>query len=141
MGPGHLPGDGYVAVFDLPFGEKTCSENQSSTGSAAQMEVYGSRTASEGYVRLRALGLPQGLAGLFLGSKAAGFVPSPGGSQGNLCLGGPIARFSQGGQYGTPMPDGSFELSRDTGHFQFWYRFRNAGQTTNFSSAIEVAFE
>jgi hypothetical protein len=157
MAPGHLPGDGYVAVFDLPMGDEICSGVANSTGVAAWIEVLGSKAASEGFVRLRAGGLPSGLAGLFLGAKATGFVANPGGSQGNLCLGGSIARFNRGGQYGAPGANGTFELELNTQHlpfspgvpilageswtFQFWYRDLNAGQNTNFSSAVEVLFE
>ncbi len=157
MAPGHTPGDGYVAVFDLPMGERICSGVPNSTGFPAWIEVLGSKTASEGFVRLRAIGLPSGLAGLFLGAKATGFVANPGGSQGNLCLGGAIARFNQGGQYGTPGANGTFELALDTQNvpfspgvpilageswtFQFWYRDLNASQTTNLSSAVEVLFQ
>ena len=148
--------EGAAFAYDLPLGQVQCDGALNSTGEPARLEVLGSRKAQAGHVRLKAMGLPPGLAGVFLGSQSSGFQSNPAGS-GNLCLGGAIARFSQAGQYGVASADGSYELSVDTQdipfapgvpilagqtwHFQMWYRDLNPMPTTNLTSAVEVQFE
>ncbi len=47
--------------------------------------------------------LPTNQSGYFLASQTQGFVMQPGGSVGNLCLGGTIGRFVQQVQNSGPM--------------------------------------
>ncbi len=155
--PGTFPGHGTALFFDLPMGEVICAGVSNSTGSSAELEIVGSKVASEGYLLFRAKHLPLGRAGVFLGSQVSGFTPNPGGSSGNLCLGGAFMIFNKGGQYGIPNAAGEFELQVDTASipfnpgapilagqswtFQMWYRDHNPGSTTNFSPAVEVTFQ
>ncbi|MDA1267312.1 MAG: hypothetical protein O2816_19700, partial [Planctomycetota bacterium] len=78
----------------------------------------------------------------------------PGGSQGNLCLGGQIARYSQ--QAASTGNLGQLELSVDlfamptspssavqpgeTWYFQTWFRDKNPQTTSNFTEAVSVTF-
>ena len=43
---------------------------------------------------LSATSLPAQSAGYFVGSMTQAFVPNPGGSVGNLCIAGDVARFA-----------------------------------------------
>ena len=146
-----------AAIFDLPMGESVCPGVVNSTGASAKLEVLGSAVAEEGYLRLRASHLPVGLAGVFLGARSSGLIPNPGGSHGNLCLGGAVARFNRTGQYGVSGLNGEYELQVDASNipfgpgvsilagqtwtFQLWYRDMDPLQTTNFSDAVEVVFD
>jgi hypothetical protein len=84
---------------------------------------------------------------------------NPGGSQGNLCLGGSIGRYvgpgqiQQSGSTGTvslaidlaqhPTPTGLVGvLPGETWNFQCWYRDAVGGMaTSNFSDGYEVTFQ
>ena len=55
----------------------------------------GSAVVAANSLALTADSLPLNAFGFFLVSQTQGTVPNPGGSQGNLCLGGQIARFSK----------------------------------------------
>lgn len=86
-----------------------------------------------------------------LTSQTPGFVHAPG-SDGNLCLGGQIARFTQ--QIANSGAAGSVELlvpttaiplnppvtaqPGDTWYFQVWFR---DGMSSNFTDGLEVVFE
>lgn len=153
--PGHFA-RGSASVFELPLGTIVCPGTVNSTGSGAELEIVGTRHADVNLLRLRARDLPAGTAGFFLGASASGFVQGPGGSQGNLCLGGTLYRFNHAGQWGVSGTTGMNELELDTEGvfggfgpvisageswtFQHWYRDLNPGQTSNFSSAVEVLF-
>jgi len=76
-----------------PIGTNYCGPaNLNSSGQSAVITAFGSTTASDNLLALTASLLPQNVLGYFLNSDVQGFVPSPGGSQGNLCLGGGIGR-------------------------------------------------
>ena len=82
----------------------------------------------------------------------------PGGSQGNLCLGGAIGRYVGPGQIknsgaagtfdlvldlaSTPTPTGLVQvLPGDTWNFTAWYRDAVSGvATSNFTDAVSVTF-
>ena len=93
-----------------------------------------------------------GKPGYFLRSSAQAFVPLFGGSQGDMCLGAPILRFSgnvlvsdAAGNVGvhadlTNLPQGAVVLPGDVWSFQLWYRDNNPQQTSNTSDAICVEF-
>ena len=149
-----MPWAGASLVYHLPFGDTTCDGVVNSTGSMATIEALGSREAVEGHLTLRMGSLPSGNAGFLLGSQAPGLIRNPGGSLGNLCLSGNLARFNQ--QIAFPDADGVAEVHVDmtqiphtpvaaiqagqTWHFQYWYRDSVGGPTSNFSSAVGVTF-
>jgi hypothetical protein len=104
---------------------------------------------------LKAFQLPADEFGYFLASATQGFVANPGGSQGNLCLGGSIGRFLGPGQVLDSGPYRSVSLEVDLGavptangpvqvqagetwNFQFWHR---DGPANNFTDAIAVTFQ
>ncbi|MEZ5973848.1 MAG: hypothetical protein R3E96_03085 [Planctomycetota bacterium] len=81
--------------------------------------------------------MPNGQFGFFLMGQTQGFVANPGGSLGNLCLGGSIGRLNQiilnsgaAGLVSTPvdliqMPTPSTPgrvIGGQTWNFQCWYR-------------------
>ncbi|MEZ6004739.1 MAG: hypothetical protein R3F17_14265 [Planctomycetota bacterium] len=131
-----------------------------SSGQSGHMRVEGSRYLAVGQLDLHAMRLPPGAFGFFLASREAGLVANPGGSQGNLCLSGAIARFNRpgevfqalGGQirievdmndlpeppvWGVPI------LAGETWNFQCWHRdfVIGTGSTSNFTDAVSVVFE
>ena len=65
-----------------------------STGGSASLAVTGDDLSSTNAVWLGCSGLPANSFGFFITSETTDFVANPGGSQGNLCLGGSIGRLS-----------------------------------------------
>ena len=108
----------------------------------------------DGELLLRADSLPADRKGYFLASQTQGFVPNPGGSQGNLCLGGTLGRFH--GQIQKSGPAGVFQIkvdltaipttpphvvmSGETWSFQAWYKDENPSQTSNFTDGVSITF-
>ncbi len=129
-----------------------------SAGSPAVMTAVGSPSVLANDLTIRTTGMPFNKFGYFLVSDAPGLIPTPGGSQGNLCLGGAIGRFNQGSQIGFSGVTGSIELvvdltqiqtpgasvavqPGDVWYFTSWYRDVVAGQSTsNFADGIEISF-
>ena len=137
-----------------PVGQSYCGPaNLNSSGMSARVHASGSAVAGSS-LRLIADRLPPQQFGYFLASQAQGFVPNPGGSQGNLCLGGTIARFVA--QLGNSGPTGQIAIDVDTSaiplsppitvqpgetwSFQLWFRDKNPGRTSNFTDGVAVAF-
>ena len=103
---------------------------------------------------LHATELPVDQFGYFLASQAQGFVANPGGSQGNLCLGGQIARFasriqSSGsnakltirvGLTNIPWDPPHTVMAGETWNFQAWFRDVNPGPTSNLTNGVSVTF-
>ena len=95
------------------------------------------------------------MLGLLLASQTQGFVPFAGGSQGNLCLGGVIARFvadlTLAAADGTmtfdphltdvPLAPPREVQAGETWNFQVWYRDVAAGPTSNFTDAVSITFQ
>ena len=84
------------------------------------------------------------------------FKAFPGGSQGNLCLGGGIGRHAKqvanSGAAGElvihvdltalPRPNGTHSVvAGETWNFQCWFRDNVGVPTSNFTDAIEIAFQ
>ncbi len=153
---GSVPGirSGAAYVYELPLGEESCPGIVNSTGAAGDLWVTGSLAASSEAVELWAGDLPAGQVGLFMIGSAPGFVANPGGSQGNLCLGGLVGRF-RGSLTGTgsagemhyvvdttslPLPPPATIQPGQTWYFQGWYRDQNPTPTSNFTSAVAVTF-
>lgn len=139
-----------------PIGEVYCVAAINSTGQAATIEGLGSPFLASNSLSLRSSLLPPNQTGFFLVSRTTGFVPTPGGSRGNLCLGGAIGRFIGPGQVLNSGPTGAIELAinllalplpsgntaaqpGDTLRFQAWYRYIVPnGPTSNFSPGLAV---
>ena len=130
-----------------------------STGSSAEISASGSAVASDNNLTLTADILPTNAFGFFLTSMTQGLVMGPGGSQGNLCLGGSIGRYVGPGQIQNSGATGSFSLALDltqhptpmgfvtvmggqTWNFQAWYRDSVGGMaTSNFTDGLSISFQ
>ncbi|MEM9379199.1 MAG: hypothetical protein AAGB93_04545 [Planctomycetota bacterium] len=133
-----------------------CSGEPNSRGLGGRLRAIGSRDLAFNELRTTASGLPQFTTGIFLCSRTTGFAANPGGSQGNLCLGGAIGRFlTQAFSTGAtgsatiqaflnvlPQPSGATAaMAGETWNFQAWYRDLDfGGPTSNFSDAVAVTF-
>jgi len=149
--------DWFIVTLDGPVGSAYCAPAvANSTGLPASIAAIGSPVAASNNLRLLANGLPQNSFGYFLNSTTQANSPGPGGSQGTLCLGGAVGRFSQqvqnSGTSGSfsilanlaamPQPNGPVAvLAGQTWNFQVWYRDANPTVTSNFTSAVSVTFQ
>ncbi|MCP3915065.1 MAG: hypothetical protein GY711_05880 [bacterium] len=123
-----------------------------SGGVPARIEAAGQFVVPGGNLTLTALDLPPNQFGYFLTSETPGFVPTPGGSDGNLCLAGSIGRFvpqvMNSGPAGTiaipvdlaalPLTPPIAVQAGETWNFQAW--FRDVGNRSNFTDAVAVTF-
>ncbi|MEM8710049.1 MAG: hypothetical protein AAGG01_03785 [Planctomycetota bacterium] len=139
-------------------GSSYCIAASNSTGARGRIAASGSASIIDNDVTLAATELPPSAFGFFLASREAGFVASPGGSQGNLCLGGAIGRYVGPGQIQNSGPQGAISLTIDvtmlpqpTGsaaaapgeswRFQAWHRDTVAGMSTsNLTDGITITF-
>jgi len=128
-----------------------------SSGAAAVTRAFGSALVADDDLTLYGAGLPPQVFSFFVVSRTSGFVANPGGSQGNLCLGGvigrsvggttPLANVSGGVSTSAPLgampvPMGSMQVQAgETWYFQCWYRDTVGGAaTSNFSAGLAVSF-
>jgi hypothetical protein len=128
-----------------------------STGLSATISAVGSTLVSSNDLILIAESLPTSSFAYFLASRMQGFVTNPGGSAGNICLGGSIGRVVGGaivnsGALGSvavaanlgsmPQPTGPvIVVPGDTWNFQTWYRDSVGGvSTSNFTDGVSVLF-
>ncbi len=139
-------------------GTNYCAANTNSTGATGVMSAGGSPVISLNNLTLTAGDLPNTSFGFFLTSLGQGFVANPGGSQGNLCLGGAIGRYVGPGQIQNtgmtgeisllidvtqvPTPNGPVAaIPGETWNFQAWHRDAVAGSaTSNFTDGLSVLF-
>ena len=140
-----------------PIGTNYCGPaNFNSSGQSGIIKAFGSDQVGDNDVLLLAKQLPVNQFGYFLNSQTKGFTSSPGGSQGNLCLGGGIGRYNAAvGSTGatgklelqldltqTPTPGGPVAIQPgETWNFQTWFRDKNPVQTSNFTDGIEISFQ
>ncbi|HPF12753.1 MAG TPA: hypothetical protein PLJ12_00695, partial [Planctomycetota bacterium] len=127
-----------------------------SSGFPGFISAVGSPNVVDNEVKLSAFGMPSNQFGFFLNGTAQGFTANPGGSAGNLCLGGTLGRYNQlnaifnTGNLGygeldldltqTPTASGTTAiLAGQTWNFQCWYR-DTANVTSNFTDAISINF-
>jgi hypothetical protein len=133
---------------------------------AGQVDATGNAQVALDDLTLQASRLPAGSFAYFITSES--LVPPvmmPGGSQGNLCLGGSIGRFLP--QVGTVDASGTYRISTDpsagpqrfslsafpqpngtvpvqpgeTWHFQCWHRDSVGGAaTSNFTEGVAITF-
>ena len=141
-----------------PIGLNYCSPVPHSGGQTARMVGMGTSEVTPNDVTLGAIRLPPHVFGLFAASPERGLVTNPGGSHGNLCLGGAIGRFIGPGQIVDSGPSGAYSITLDltrhptptgfvnvqpgeTWHFVTWFRDVVAGQaTSNYSNGLTVHF-
>jgi hypothetical protein len=135
-------------------GTNYCTANVNSTGLAARISATGSASLAANNLRLTSTQMPLNTFGFFLNSQTQGFTANPGGSQGNLCVGGTIGRFSQqiqnSGATGSvsllinlnaiPTPTGPVAGAvGQTWNFQCWFRDTSGGAvTSNLSNGLSV---
>ncbi|MCP3915600.1 MAG: hypothetical protein GY711_08605 [bacterium] len=141
----------YMTRFEQ--GEAYCSPAiPNSSGSPGILLASGSAEVAANDLVLCATSLPRNQFGYFLASLTPGLIVMPGGSAGNLCLSGNIARFN--GQVQNSGALGCFWFTIDLQsipttpvravqagemwHFQAWGR--DVGMTSNFTNARRVRF-
>ena len=129
-----------------------------STGLAAALGSNRNRSLALNDFSLTGRWLPPNAFGFFLVSRGHTAQVPLAGSQGSLCLAGPVGRLTGPGQIinataaGTAtlgidlgaMPQGSGHVAVQPGeswHFQLWYRDSNPAPTSNLSAALQVIFE
>lgn len=144
-------------VIDPPgtcLGTTYCPAIPNSSGLAATLCMGDSISVASNQTRMFATEVASGQFGIFLAGTASDFVAQPGGSQGNLCLGGQLVRFTDSLQ--NSGPDGILDWTPnlfdfpanpsvavapgETWYFQAWFRDANPQPTSNFSDAVEVTF-
>ena len=131
--------------------------NPNSTGNIGTMSAGGSSSIAANNLVLTASSLPTNAFGFFLTSMTQGFVPNPGGSDGNLCLAGAIGRFVGPGQVMSSGPGGAITLAtNNTAHptpamglisisagetwfFTCWHRDATPAGS-NFADGYEVTY-
>ncbi|MCP3915545.1 MAG: PKD domain-containing protein [bacterium] len=148
----------YVTVNPGTIGTNYCTPNlPNSTGSPASIVATGSTDVADNDVTLTASDMPLSEFGYFLASPTQGFIPMPGGSAGNFCLGGGgmLGRYNgnvqNSGATGTfsipidlndiPISVAPFSVAiqpGDTWNFQGWHR---DGQTSNFTDGVSILFQ
>ncbi len=137
-------------------GSVYCSPaNLNSTGEPAIIAGYGSDAVAADNLTLVAEQMPSHQFGYFLTSQTQDFVANPAGSQGNLCLGGTIARYAAqvqstgaGGTFwlaidltAIPTTPPTSVLPGETWNFQAWFRDANPTNTSNFTDGLEILFQ
>jgi hypothetical protein len=158
-------GLGVAPIVDIGAHEYTtnlgavfCNASANSTGVPGRIDAEGSDIVLDNDVTLVASALPANSNGYFLTSRMPGFVANPGGSSGNLCLGGAIGRYTGPGQIQNSGALGTFSLVLDltnlptptggvmaqvgqTWNFQAWFRDSILGTaTSNFTDGVAVTF-
>ncbi len=155
---GDLGSPGTFALAGCALAPVCAPASVNSAGASAELVAYGDLSASgppQTGLTLRAAHLPGGQFAYPLASPVEAFLPGAGGSQGNLCLGGPIGRgidqLQSTGSTGVlefqvdaaalSGPDGPVPASPgERWLFQVWYRDLNPDPTSNFSSALAVTW-
>lgn len=157
---------GFCNVYDMEvtgstgsgsIGSNYCMAATNSTGQIATMSASGSIVASNGDVTLMTSGLPANQFGIYVASMTQGFnMGTFGTSNGNICLGGVIGRFTLAHQIVSSGATGEFSLvvptsnvpqgnggvtimPGDTWNFQAWHR-DIVGLGSNFSDGLEITF-
>ncbi len=133
--------------------------NANSTGMPSVISALGSDVIAVNALSLAASDLPASSFCYFLTSLSQGFVANPGGSMGNLCLGGAIGRYVGPGQIQQSNAAGEAFLALDlttmptpngpvgaqpgeTWNFQAWHRDAVGGSaTSNLTDGISVTFQ
>jgi hypothetical protein len=148
-----------AGIAGIPIGNNYCITNANSTGNSGRIDAYGTPIVAANNVTLVATRLPANAFMYFLTSTTAAQTNNPGGSAGNLCLGGAIGRYTGPGQIqnsgagGTgslvlnltqiPTPTGPVSaMAGQTRNFQCWHRDSIGGvATSNFTDATAILFQ
>jgi hypothetical protein len=148
-------GDGVLDECDSP---NYCVATSNSSGLAAVIGALGSPRIVDDDFTLGAVQVASNQFGYFLMSGSQDFVPFFAGSSGNLCLGGPIFRFSKqpvgevlfSGPQGrlvlpvdfANLPGGIVFGPGDVWYFQAWFPDVTGGgaPTSNTTDAIAIMF-
>ena len=148
------PGDG---MGDGLFAQNYCMANVNSTGADGLISLTAADLPGR-TIDLTASDLPAGVFGFFITSLDDGFVAGPGGSAGNLCLGGEIGRGLGGGPQNSgtggsftgtvdldmiPTPSNGFVpvMAGETRYFQAWHRDSQIGiPISNFTNGLRITF-
>jgi len=111
----HIFTNQYLVEWDGmgTLGTNYCMANVNSTGSTADISAEGSLTVADNDLTLTATNLPPLGFGFFIVSQTEGFVPGPGGSSGNFCLGGSVGRYVGPGQIQNSGSLGQIDLPID----------------------------
>ena len=138
------------------LGESYCGPAvTNSTGNPGVCDAWGSTFVVLNDVTLTGSDLPTNEFSFFVVSETQAFVQGPGGSQGNLCLGGNIGRYANDimntGSSGSvsltidldsiPTTPSSSVQPGDTWSFQLWHRDKNPGNTSNFTDGRAIQFQ
>lgn len=151
-----LAGSVLGSTASAQIGTIFCPGNVNSTGAASVMSATGSTDVAQNDVTLTVDGLPANQFGLFITSQTPTLVSNPGGSNGDLCIGGSLGRFNSNlvnsGATGdvsialdlTAIPNSNAlyaVMPGDTVYFQLWHRDVAGPGFSNFSPGIEIAFD
>lgn len=138
------------------LGTTYCSPaTPNSTGQPGVLVATGSDVAGGNPLTLTASQLPANQFGYLVASRTQALIMNPGGSEGDLCLGSPIARFNSqvgnsgaGGEIAIDVDTLSIPLSPpvpvlagETWNFQMWHRDANPTPTSNFTDAVSILFQ
>lgn len=135
-----------------------CDSPANSTGQSGALSLAGSDIASDNRLTLVANELPANQFGMYITGRLQAVFPGAGGSQGTLCLGGPVGRFNGPGQVRATSAEGRTSLELDlaalpqptafvaalageTWNFQFWYRDSNPSPTSNFTNGVSIVLQ
>lgn len=147
-----------LSLFGEP-GVSECSAEINGSGSRARTAAIGSASLAANDLVLWARDVTANQFGFFITSETPGFVASPGGSFGSLCLGGTIGRYSKAITNSGPtgeltaavdwtampsptLPQGYAAQVGETWRFQAWFRDSMGGQGgSNFSDAVRVRLQ
>ena len=144
-----------ASISSAQLGTTYCSAVPNSTGTITVISASGSTVVAQNNFTLTGTDMPLNQFGLFVNGTAQEFVPNPGGSNGNLCVGGGLGRFNSGivssGASGSvsftvdlnavPRPSSTVAvMAGDTWYFQLWHRDTAGPGFSNFSEGLEVAF-
>lgn len=156
--PDNTPSADVGVVYSYELGNRIgvahCRGELNSTGSYSTIAAYGSVLASQANVGFDVIALPPGSMGFPLTSLSRAQLPGLGGGEGNLCLGGSIARLSlfqavadASGEVSVQLDFANLPalvqlLPGTTWSFQWWHRDTSpTGPSSNTSDAVEIAFE
>lgn len=141
-------------TIEAALGNRSCAgQAANSSGSPAQLHMVGSTSIADNGLVLNVNSLPANALGYPINSDTLGFAAMPGGSQGNLCLGGTVGRHitqvTSSGTAGfvsipidlTALPRAGATVAAvagETWRFQYWTRDANPSSTSNFSDVVSV---
>lgn len=145
----------YSLDFVNEVGQSECQSGINSSGLAAVITARGSRSVLANDLTLWATQMAPNQSGILLASTTAGFTANPGGSFGDLCLGGAIGRIADPVLFTGPFGEVSRRLdlgglatptglvmaqAGETWRFQAWFRDFIGTQGSHLSDAVAVTF-